>query len=50
MLEYAVGAWSPWKDKDCDMLEKVQRRLIRMLSDARGKTYDGLYGCDFCNK
>ena len=39
-LEFAVAAWSPWLEKDIECLEKVQRRLIRMLSNVRGSTYD----------
>ena len=39
-LEYAAAAWNPWLQKDCDVLEKVQQRLVRMLSDARGTTYE----------
>ena len=38
-MEYAVGAWNPWTEKDCETLEKVQKRLIRMLSDVKGETY-----------
>ena len=26
--------------KDCEVLEKVQRRLMRMLSDVKGETYE----------
>ena len=39
-LEYAAAVWSPWTEKDVDMLEKVQRRLVKMLCDARGQTYE----------
>ena len=39
-MEFAVAAWNPWYDKDIACLEKVQRRLIRSLSNFRGTTYE----------
>ena len=39
-LEFAVQAWSPWQEGDRRTLEKVQERMIRMVSDARGNTYE----------
>ena len=39
-LEFAVAAWSPWQEGDIKMIEKVQERMIRMLSDVKGKTYE----------
>ena len=39
-LEFAVAAWSPWLEGDVKILEKVQERLIRMVSDVRGGTYE----------
>ena len=38
-LEHAVAAWNPWLESDIRNLEKIQERLIRMLSDVRGETY-----------
>ena len=35
-----MQAWSPWREGDKKEIEKVQERMIRMLSDARGKTYE----------
>ena len=35
-LEYAVTAWSPWMRRDIDMLEKIQHRATRRMSDVRG--------------
>ena len=40
LLEYAVVVWSPWTEQNCELLEKVQRRAIRMMSDVKGKTYE----------
>lgn len=39
-LEFAAAAWNPYLEKDIESLEKVQRRLIRSLSNVRGTTYD----------
>ena len=35
-LEYAVTAWSPWLRKDIEVLEKIQHRATRRMSDVRG--------------
>ena len=40
-LEYAVAAWSPWMEGDREVLEKVQKRFVRMISDKKG---------NFCTK
>ena len=39
-LEFAVAAWNPWMEMDKNVLERVQQRMIRLLSDVRGKTYE----------
>ena len=39
-LEFAASAWNPWYEKDIACLEKVQKRLIRSLSNVRGQTYE----------
>ena len=39
-LEHAVAAWSPWLESDIKSLEKIQERLIKMVSDVRGNTYE----------
>ena len=39
-LEYAAQAWSPWLDKDCELLENVQKRCIKMMTDVKGETYE----------
>ena len=39
-LEHAVAAWNPWLESDIKTLEKIQERLIKMLSDVKGTTYE----------
>ena len=39
-LEYSVAAWSPWMQKDIDVLEKVQKRLVRSMSDKKGDDHE----------
>ena len=39
-LEHAVAAWSRWMEGDKETLEKVQRRLVRMLLDKNGESYE----------
>ena len=39
-VEHAVGAWSPWLEGDKEALERIQKRLIRSISDKRGGTYE----------
>ena len=39
-LEYAVASWSPWTVGDREVLEKVQRRALGMVSNMRGRTYE----------
>ena len=39
-MEHAVAAWSPWLKRDEDELEKVQKRLVRALSDVSGDSYE----------
>ena len=34
-LEFAVQSWSPWTAADKEVLEKVQKRAIRMVSGLR---------------
>jgi hypothetical protein len=39
-LEFAAAAWSPWHESDKDLLEKVQRRAVCMISGLQGKSYE----------
>ena len=39
-LEFAVAAWSPWTEADAEVLEGVQKRLVRLLSNVRGNSYE----------
>ena len=38
-LEFASPAWSPWLEADKEVLEKVQRRAVNMISGLKAKTY-----------
>jgi ribonucleases P/MRP protein subunit RPP40 len=39
-LEFAVQAWSPWLQADKEVLEKVQRRAVNMVSGLRSREYE----------
>ena len=39
-LEFSVAAWNPLMERDKKELEKVQERMVRLLSDARGNSYE----------
>ena len=39
-LEYAVQAWCPWTIGDKEVLEKVQRRAVGMVTNVKGKGYE----------
>ena len=39
-MEFANAAWSPWQEGDIKILEKVQERFVRMLSDVKGQSYE----------
>jgi hypothetical protein len=40
-LEFAVQAWSPWLQADKDVLEKMQRRAMGMISQLQSRDYEG---------
>ena len=37
-MEFSVAAWGPWRQKDKETLEKVQKRMLKMVSGMRGAT------------
>ena len=39
-LEYCIQAWSPYLRKDIDMLEKIQRRAIKLIPGLRDLRYE----------
>ena len=39
-LEYCIQAWSPWTVADKEVLEKVQKRAIGLVSGLVGETYE----------
>ena len=38
-LEFAVPVWSPWSVADIDILEKVQKRAVNLITGLVGKSY-----------
>ena len=39
-LEFAVSAWCPWLEQDMKSLGKVPERLVRLLLDVKGDSYE----------
>ena len=39
-VEFATPAWSPWLDKDKQVIEDVQKRFVRMVSGLRSTSYE----------
>ena len=39
-MEYAVASWSPWTKTDKEVLEKVQKRAVAMVSNYKAKDYE----------
>ena len=40
-LEYCQAAWSPWTLGDKNVLEQVQQRAVKLMTNLRSKTYEG---------
>jgi ribonuclease P/MRP protein subunit RPP40 len=38
-LEFVVQAWSPWLQQDKEVLERVQKRAVKMVSGLQGTSY-----------
>ncbi len=43
-LEFAVQAWSPWSQQDKEVLERVQKRAVNMVSSLQGTSYEEKIG------
>ena len=39
-MEFGVSAWSPWSAADIELLERVQRRAVSMVSGLTSETYE----------
>ena len=39
-LEYCIQAWRPYRKKDIDTLERIQRRATKMIPELRDLSYD----------
>ena len=39
-LEYCAPAWSPWTIGDKEVLEAVQRRSVKAVTNLRSQTYE----------
>ena len=40
-LDYCIQAWRPFKQKDIDLLESIQRRMSRIIPELRDLDYSG---------
>jgi len=44
-VEYCSCAWNPHYRKDKELLERIQRRYTKRISDKNGKTYEDRLRC-----
>ena len=44
-LDYCVQAWRPHLKKDIEILERVQKRATRMITECKGKEYEKRLEC-----
>ena len=40
LLDYCVQAWRPYRKKDIELLERVQKRATRMVEECKGLDYE----------
>jgi hypothetical protein len=40
-LEFSTPAWSPWSQTDISCIEKVQIKVVNMISGLSSRTYEG---------
>ena len=46
-LEYCIQAWRPYRKKDIDKIERIQRRATKMIPELRDLSYESrLLQCD----
>ena len=38
-LEFAIPVWTPWTQGDIELLEKIQIRMVGMVSGLKGRSY-----------
>ena len=39
-LEYCIQTWTPYRKKDTDKLERIQRRATKMIPELRALSYE----------
>ena len=39
-LEYCIQAWRPYRKKDIDKLQRIQRRATKMIKEFRDLSYE----------
>ena len=39
-LEYCIQAWKPYRKKDIDILERIQRRATKIIPELRHLSYE----------